>query len=223
MSLITGPIQAFNYVRRQQGWRPALNQAGDFLRSTFFEYHKGYVLRKALEGSIDVPPAQVAVSIRQATVDDAALFETIVPPMRAKRFVKKIEAGEMCAIAMREGGIVGYVFAAFAGTPSTRNMRLELGAREAYLWAGYALPQYRRQGVVRAVNLTLCQMLQEKGYTGVVLQVNARNEAALGHCFKMGYRATEQVTYLKVLGWRRRRSVPAEGRGETAGGSAYGA
>jgi hypothetical protein len=56
-----------------------------------------------------------------------------------------------------------------------------------------------------------------------VLQVEARNEAALGHCFKMGYRVTEQVRYLKVLGWRRRRSVPAEGGGETAGGKADGA
>lgn len=210
MSLIIDPIQAFVHVQRQQGWRQACQQAMDFLRSTFFEFHRGYVLCKSLDEPIDIPVPEVTVCIRQATPDDVALFEQIVPPLRAKRFAKKIQAGETCVAAMKEQRIVAYVFAGFANTPSSENARLELGPREAYLWAGYALPQYRRHGVVRAVNLTLCRLLQENGYESAILQVEGHNESCLGHCYKMGYRLTDRVTYLKILGWRTRRSVSIE-------------
>jgi hypothetical protein len=38
--------------------------------------------------------------------------------------------------------------------------------------------------------------------------VDESNQASLGHCYKMGYRATHRVTCLKILGWRMRRCVP---------------
>jgi len=58
------------------------------------------------------------------------------------------------------------------------------------------------------VNLSLCRLLQEKGYETAVLQVDERNKASLGHCYKMGYQVTDRVTYLRILGWRMRRCVP---------------
>jgi len=181
-----------------------------FLRLLFFEFHRGFVVRKSLEEPIHVPAPKVAVTIRQATLDDLPLLETIVPPLRVKRLAKKMEAGEICFVAIQEQRVVAYVLAGFANTPSTEDAQLKIGPKEAYLWAGFALPQYRRQGVVRAVNLSLCRLLRENGYESVVLLVDRHNRASLGHCHKMGYRMTDRVTYLRVLRWRLNQCVPIE-------------
>jgi len=210
MSLIRDLVQAFLYVQRQQGWRSAFSLAVQFVRLPFFEFHRGFVLRKSLEQPIDITAPRVAVSIRQATLDDLALLETIVPPLRVKRLAKKMRAGEICFVAIQEQRVVAYVLAGFANTPSTKDAQLNLGPKEAYLWAGYALPQYRRQGVVRAVNLSLCRLLREDGYESVVLLVDRHNRASLGHCHKMGYRVTDRVTYLRVLRWRVSQYGPIE-------------
>ena len=75
-----------------------------------------------------------------------------MPPLRLKRIARKLQAGEKCVVAIKEQKAVAYVFAAFAGTPSTKESQLELAPGEAYIWAGYALPSFRRQGVVRGVH-----------------------------------------------------------------------
>jgi ribosomal protein S18 acetylase RimI-like enzyme len=128
--------------------------------------------------------------------------------MRVKRLASKMQAGEMCCVAIRGGTVISYVLAAFDNTPSTYEARLELNPKEAYLWSGYALPQYRRQGMVRAVNLSMCRLLRAKGYESVLLLVEQQNKASLGHCFKMGYSLTDRISYLRVLGWAASRFEP---------------
>ncbi len=121
-----------------------------------------------------------------------------------------MRCGEVCFVAVREQQAIAYVFAGFANTPSTEDTGLKLSPKETYLWAGYALPQYRRQGVVKAVNLSLCRYLREKGLKTAVLLVDRHNKAALGHCRKMGYYVTNRVTYLRILRWRLLRRLPIE-------------
>jgi len=210
MSLIRDLIQAFLYVQRQQGWRAAFSLAVQFLRSPFFEFHRGFVVRKSLQEPIHIPAPKVAVTIRQATLDDLPLLETIVPPLRVRRFAKKMQAGEICFVAIQEQRVVGYCFGGFANTSSTEDAQLKLGPKEAYAWAGYVLPPYRRQGVWGAVHLALCRLQQEKGYETCVGLVDGRNRAALGALEKIGFRATDRVTYLRILGWRVCRCVPTE-------------
>ena len=188
-------------MQRQQGWHEALKLAVQYLRDPFFRFQRGYILRKSLIEPIDIPPSQVTVTIRQVTPDDSELLETIVPPLRVKWLFRKMQAGEIGCIAIQEQKVIAYVFAAFAGTPSAQETHLDLGPREAYLWAGFALPEFRRQGVVRAVNLNLCRILQNKGYESAVLLVERRNQAALGHVNKMGYYQTDRIAFLKILKW----------------------
>lgn len=216
MQGIRDSIQALSYVQRQQGWRAALGMAGQFLQAPFFEFHSSYVLRKSLREPIQVPEPEVAVSIRPVGPEDLALLETIVPPLRAKRLAKKMQAGEIGCVAVKHERVIAYVLAGFAGTPSTRDTRLELSPGEAYLWAGYALPEYRRQRVVKAVNLYLCRLLREKGFETVVLLVDRANEASLGHCQKMGYRVTDRRTSLRFLQWRWNRQESLELGGKVA-------
>ena len=208
MSLITDSLQAVRYVRRQQGWRPALTMASQFASAPFFEYHRAYVLHRSLLGPIQVPASGVSDCVTQVDADNVAILETIMPPLRVKRIARKLRAGEACCVALKDGMVIGYVLAGLKNTPSTREANLDLSSDQAYLWAGYALPQFRRQGVVAEVNLSLCCYLQSRGYKGVILLVEKKNEACLGHCDKMGYEVREVFTLIRIVRWRYTRSVP---------------
>jgi L-amino acid N-acyltransferase YncA len=208
MSLIRDSAEAFQYIQRQQGWRSAFSLAGQFARAPFYEYHRGYLLHKSLAEPIQVPASGVSESIRQLDLDNVALLETIMPPLRVKRIAKKLQAREACCVAIRDGKVIAYVLAGLANTPSTNDANLQLSDEQAYLWAGYALPQFRRQGVVREVNLSLCRHLQKRGYKSAILLVEKHNEASLGHCYKMGYDMRDKITYLRILRWKYSKRVP---------------
>jgi ribosomal protein S18 acetylase RimI-like enzyme len=210
MSLLWDSIQAFDFLRRQQGWYTAFTQAMQFLREPFFEFHRGYLLRRSLREPVHVPTPEVDLSIRDVGQEDLSLLHSILPPLRVKRLARKMQAGEICSVAIKGEQVVAYVLAGFANTPSTDQIRLELGPREAYLWAGYALPAYRRQGVVRAVNLSLCRLLRERGFERALLLVEDHNKASLGHCYKMGYSVTDRILYLRILRWGVSHVSPAE-------------
>jgi ribosomal protein S18 acetylase RimI-like enzyme len=210
MSLIKDPIEAFLYIRRQEGWRSAFSLARQFLLLPFFEYHRLLVVRRSLKEPVDVPAPRVAVTIREATLDDLAILETIVPPLRVKRFAKKMQAGEICMVALQEQQVVGYCLGGFANTPSTEDAQLKLGPKEAYAWGGYVSPQCRRQGVWGAVHLALCRLQREKGYETCFGLVEMGNRASLGALQKIGFRETERLTLLRVLRWRMSWRAPLE-------------
>ncbi len=194
-------VDALVYIHKQQGWKEAFDMAGQFLREPFYERRNGYVLRKSILEPISIPKLDMDLELRQIDLKDFELLKTIMPVLRVKRIARKIQAGEICYAAIKDGEVIGYVLAGFQSTPSTRQIRLRLDPDEAYLWAGYALPPYRRQGVVKVVNLSLCKLLQERGYKKVVLLVEQANQASLGHCYKMNYHVTDQINYLRILGW----------------------
>jgi ribosomal protein S18 acetylase RimI-like enzyme len=220
MSLLRDSVQALQYIQRQQGWRSAFSLAGQFARAPFYEYRHGCLLQKSLPEPIEVPASGVSDSVRQLDAHNVALLETIMPPLRVKRIAGKLQAGEAGCVAIRDGKVIAYVLAGFAGSPSTKDANLELSSDQAYLWAGYALPEFRRQGVVREVNLSLCRYLQSRGYKSAILLVEQCNKASLGHCCKMGYELRETITYLRILRWRYSRRVPIQGEvraGRSAG------
>lgn len=199
MSSIREFPKAFLYIKRQQGWRATLEMVGQFVIEPFYESHNGYILRRSLLDPIIVPKADIEMDIREVRVEDVSIMNTIMPNLRVRRLEKKLQAGEICFAGVREGNVIAYVLAGFTDTPSTRSAHLRLDPDESYLWAGYALPQYRRQKVVKVVNLSLCKSLQEKGYKKVVLLVEKSNQASLGHCIKMDYRITDEIIYLRKL------------------------
>jgi ribosomal protein S18 acetylase RimI-like enzyme len=203
-------LESLLFVSRLEGWRSAIATSWRFLLSSAFAFHRGFALRRSLRESIQIPPPEVDMTIREAARDDLPLLGTIFPPLRLKRIARKLETGERCMVGIRDQKAIGYVFAAFAGTPSTGESGLRLEKEEAYLWDGYALPEFRRQGVVRAINLTLCGLLQQEGYESTVLLVNRSNRAALGHCRKAGYRITDRVMLVRALGWKWSQVTPVE-------------
>ena len=208
MTILIDIGDAFIYVQRQQGWHKALRMAWKFLQDQVYEKHDGFVLCKSLDEPITVPNADIALEIRQIRLDDLELLKTIMPTLRVKRIEKKIQSGEICYAAIKNDEVIGYVLAGFEGTPSTRHAQLQLNEDEAYLWSGYTLPQYRRKKVVKVINLSLCHLLQERGYKKVLLLVEKVNQASLGHCFKMDYQITHQITYRRIINWTKCQITP---------------
>jgi ribosomal protein S18 acetylase RimI-like enzyme len=210
MSIFKDIIDSYIYISQQQGWRQAFIQATQFLTLPFYEAHSGYVLTKSLSEPIHIPDPEIDVAIEFLDPEKPELINSIMPPIRVKRIIHKLQAGEYCCIAIREKKVISYVLAGFEGTPSTISSGLNLTPNEAYLWAGYALPEYRRMGLVMAVNLHLCKYLQEMEYKIATLLVERKNKASLGHCAKMGYEITETIEYRRLLKWVNVSRVPYE-------------
>lgn len=210
MSLIRDLIQSFLYAKKQEGWRYAFNLSIKALTLPFFECHRGFLMRKSLKETFHIPTPKVVVTIRQATVEDIALLETIVPPLRVRRFTRKMGAGEVCMIAISEGKIISFVFAGFADSPAAMEIPFSLGTREAYLWGAYCLPQHRSKDVQTTNTLNLCRWLQDNGYKRAFLLMDKHNKAAIRHAQKMGFQGEAQLITLRILRWRLSRYIPLE-------------
>ena len=210
MSLLKDSLQAFHFIQRQQGWLAAFKMTLQFIRTPFFAFYRGYVLSKHLSGPIQLPKLKHDLSFKEITVENASLLGSINPQIRVKRMIKKLQAGEVCNVAILGKRVIGYVFAGFENTPSTLDARLKLRPKEAYLWAGYTLPEFRRQGVVGAVNLDLCRQLEKRGYENVVILVERHNTASLGHLDKIGYHIIEIIKHLRIFRWGISQFTPIE-------------
>ena len=202
-------------LKRHGSGRVTVGQAMTWLLSLIVDCRKGYCLSKTLNESREIPPARLDVIVRPATAGDLDLFRTIVPALRIGRFARKLRAGEVCfvAIAQHEATprIVGFVWAAFADSLTTRQDSVSLGPREAYLWGGYVVPEFRRYGLITILGGNLRLWLQEQGYSSVILFVRQRNRAILAHCLNQGYQIAAQVSFLKLLRWKvwQNRTCPA--------------
>jgi ribosomal protein S18 acetylase RimI-like enzyme len=209
MSFIEDVNQSFRHIHRHEGWKGAWEQAIKFILLPFYEQHTGYLLRKSLAEPVVIPLPKIPLEVRQATENDFTLFTTVVPLLRARRFVKKIQRKEeACFIAIAEGKIAGFVWAGFSQSPSTKGTGLTLGPKEAYFWAGYASSEFRSAGVVRTVNLSLCKWLQEQGFESVILLIEEENAASLKHVYHMGYQLEKEIRYLRILNWKRVELTP---------------
>jgi ribosomal protein S18 acetylase RimI-like enzyme len=113
-------------------------------------------------------------------------------------------------IATSNGRIISFVFAGFADSPSVTEIPFNLGAREAYLWGAYCLPQHRSKGVQTANTLALCRWLQDNGYESSFLLTDKHNEAAIRHIQKMGFQKEAQLITLRILRWCLSRYIPLE-------------
>lgn len=209
ISLIRDHIQAFVRVKDQRGWRSGFSLSVQYLVQPFFRYRRAFFLRKSLREPLHIPRPKVQVTIRQATLNDRALLETIASRWRVRRFLKKLEGGEICFVAIREQRVVAFRFAGFAGTPSTEDAGLNLGARETYIWGAYTLPQYRGRYIGSAIHVSMCRFLVDQGYELGYALVHPRNAIALSLFRKLRYQVVGTLTQLGILKWTMSRYTPA--------------
>ncbi len=204
MSLLTEPVDALVQTRRRDGWWTALK----LLALPFVEFHRAVITRRPLNTAIELPHLDSTVVIRAATLQDHALFETIVPALRARRFANRIKAGETCLIAVENNRVIAYVWVATADSPSTKEVQLKLGANEVYSWGAYVEPEFRSRGIMRALLAWRNNWLREQGYETLYGWVERTNIRMLKPTSKTGEVAVGNMTFIRVLKWTVTRITP---------------
>jgi len=198
MTIAIDFIHSFRFVLQREGWRSAMG----LVALIFFEFHRACVLRRSLKGVLPVREPDVDVTIRLATPDDLDLLRELVPPLRIKRFARKLEAGEMCMLALADGKCVAFTWTGFAGGLSAEQTPLKLAPREAYYWGAYCSPPYRRRGITTAVGLQLARWLQENDYESVLILTDRDNRAVLKIAQNTDVEIVAHFTSLRILKWR---------------------
>jgi len=195
---ITDLVQTIQHTYRQEGWRSVAR----LLVLPFFEFHRAYVLGRSLQEPIQLIKPKLDLEFKMVTRDDLGLFENVVPPLRIRRFAKRIETGEMCIIALLDGKNVAFSWASPPDGPSVKETPLKLGPREVYLWGAYCLPPYRSQGIMSVLTLNLFRRLQEQGYERALLLTDQHNKPVLKLAPKIGVQIVTGFTSLRIFKWR---------------------
>jgi GNAT superfamily N-acetyltransferase len=195
-------ISSFQFLYKQEGLLGALTASWKLLTCPLFEYHCGYKFRQMLNEPFIGPLPNMDVTFRQAMSSDLELFKTIVPVLRAKRFVQRIRDGEVCFMCVCEGRVLGFVWASFTGTPTTLNLGLNLQREDIYLFAAYTLPEYRKQGILSATSRALKNWLYEHGYKSAILIIDHKKKANINHALGIGYRIESEFFYLRIIKWK---------------------
>jgi hypothetical protein len=195
MKLNNDFINSILFIKQHDCWKAVF----EHILWYFFEYHQSYLMTTTLDKLIPSIPAKIEVLTRKASLDDIPLFMDLVPPIRIKRFINKMNAGEVCKIGLHENQIIAFGWNAFTGSISAKEKKLDLGPRDSYLWGAYCLPQYRSLGIVTFMAFDNFRWLQELGYKAVYQLTDKRNIAALKLAEKIGAIRVAQAIDIRLL------------------------
>jgi ribosomal protein S18 acetylase RimI-like enzyme len=187
---------SLQFVKGHEGW------TGIFRSLTWpvFEYLDSYLVCRAWQKEpVKILPAKIPLTCRVATLDDLALFESMVPKIRIRRFARKMRLGEECLLGFHQDQLIGIAWAAFSGTPSSRELPFQLDESEAYLWGGRCLPEYRSQGVVTSMATYLYAHLKSQGIMQAYHLVEKKNKPALRLAEKMSAQIAGDLTVLRLF------------------------
>lgn len=173
-----------------------------FLTHAFIEDISGYILVGALKDAIPPVPPKLPLVIREATPADAPMFRNIIPLYRIRRFVKKMEAGERCAVGLLDNEVIYFAWASFAGQDTSIESPVELGPKDVYFWGAYCNPEYRRFGVSISVSSYHEDLMRQLGYETGYRIIKFNNYPPQNLCKKLGLRVIGRGYGVHVLKWR---------------------
>ncbi len=151
--------------------------------------------------SVPLPPTRCKVAdlvIRTATPDDLPLLKPLVRPSRFAEFVRDLERGDTCFIALHQGKVVHFVWARGRQVPFLKRLGISLAPEEVYMTGAYTVPQMRGRGIHTAVWNYRVQYLKKMGYQRSVALVKIGNKAPRHVCKKMGGREVRYLGHLRV-------------------------
>jgi GNAT superfamily N-acetyltransferase len=166
-----------------------------------------------LNGVPDVPRAMLRghAEVRFATADDLDGM-TGLQHKRAL-FVRRFEEGDLCVIALVDGRVVGYEW--FSDQPVHHeagwNYRIDIPCGYVYAYDAYIDPAYRNTGVWLRFKAYLADWMTACGKRGVLTFVDYGNWPSLRTHLRFGFRPTETVLALRIIGLRLFRKVQAIG------------
>jgi len=209
-SPIAEPINAFDHVRRKEGWRSAVATTVRL----FVEYERSYVLSARIDElaiyspTIERAIARGAITTRLATPDDLPLFEEIVPLLRIRRFARLMASGELCMMALQGDKLIGFVWAALESSPTARDFPVPIGPKEAYVSRAVLPNEYRALGSMVITHASLYRLLQKQGIDRVTGYVRQQNKPAWKMMRSLGFKIISELVTLRVLKWRIARCTP---------------
>jgi hypothetical protein len=203
MSMASEIIQSVKFIKEHHAWKAVPS----FLIHPFFENISGFILAGEFKNFIPPEPLKLPLEIREATPEDAPKFRSIIPPMRIRRFVSKMEAGERCVVGLSNDEVIYFAWAAFAGQSTAIESPIMLGKKDVYYWGAYCMPEYRRFGVSLNVHSYHEDLMRQLGYETSYRLVKFMNKASQSLCQKLRLRVIGRVYGVRILKWRIYRKI----------------
>jgi len=199
-------VISLRHIMRREGWHAMVKLA----LNPLFETHDAYILAHPLTNLTPPVERMDDVELREIVLADLPLLAPIVPPLRLHRLEKKIAAGEIGSIALKEGEIVSMAWFCAADGLSARETSLKLDKSDAYLWGAYTAPQARSLGLASATLTRQLYLAQQQGYERALLVTEKNNQITLHILPKYGFQIIAGLRSVRLLKWWWARFTPIE-------------
>jgi len=214
LAILNEILTDINNIRKSRGIFSALVHMWKFIKAHLFYSKDNILFVRSLEDTLPDVRLVEGLTIREATVDDLHLFQSIKKPSEIMICKRLLEEKAICLIALKDKQLASYVWFASEVDPSVHLLYLPLAQDEGYSFDVYTLPAFRRQGVQSALHLRMFQLLRERGYRRVFTLVEVDNYASLRMDSKL-YQVIGRLIRIKVfrlIYFRYHPKLPGEAR-----------
>lgn len=210
MSVWRKKLRTARQVFQASGWRGCWRYVGKRLADAC---HLRRVVLMQLDTRQPLPPVRGVspwVEYRRLTTGaDVRQLAAMAPDLTEADILRRLEAGERCAIAVQDGAIVGYGWLREEGEYEIPYVqwRRPLPPRTVYCYNLYVAPAYRGRGIGRRLQIARLAASRERVYDTVLIAVMPGDQRIVHYHARHGFRAMATLWYLRCGGlrahWRR--------------------
>lgn len=147
------------------------------------------------------PPPEIPLEIVHVNNSADPVLECGIPARRLAYARECLELGDFATIAVSEGTVVGWVWAASRShrDPTTR-LRINLAPGEVYIYDAWIVEPHRRHGVFQMMYTAMCNELFERQLAKrIVCYVLKSNPAIQQAILPFGFEQVQQTKFLTIL------------------------
>jgi GNAT superfamily N-acetyltransferase len=187
-------------VLRDEGWTSFY-----FKLLAEIGYRRMVIVEHRLDDPIPefTPRLQVRNDVLKPSELDAYL--AFRPDSERREIIDRLEAGDRCFVAWREGEIVSACWAA------TRPVRIqfldcdsEFARGDAYIYDKFTAPAHRGQRLGNAVRVHQLRDLRAAGFCRAVGAIVPENRVSMHESVSNGFRPVGMIRRIKIGRWQRR-------------------
>lgn len=170
------------------------------LWKTGIKYVKVFVWERSLEAEIPETKLKIPAEIKVASSYD---MEKLLH--MKNEWLKRLNDGDFCLIAVWKDRIIGYVWVSFKRRVYIPEFETEVNfeSNEAYLYDSFVFSNFRRKGVLKKLLEEALYFLKsrnvEKSYAGTLTN-NTPPQKALR---ALGFSPVKVVKFVKIFGFKR--------------------
>lgn len=171
------------------------SSSGHFLATSLhsqYEHSEYKMLLEQSASSVQVVPTDLL--LRQAEVEDVPVLKHIT----AVSF--GIPEDEIDWYTINELHDLSHLYCmAFVSNVCVGKIEVTLRDENAFIFGFGVLPAYQRRGYGKQILLQTIQMIQKKGANQIMLEVESKNEHALGLYLSCGFKQTARYDYYRLV------------------------